>query len=335
MSFGSDPRERPEFPDPIVLETTSEAVRELGRIGSGALLQVGGRIDRGASTHFKLRWEDSHGGTCSAYYKVLSPPRDRPAWWPDATRASLQRAVLLDQRLAELGADQLVQTARVLAVDPVQFVIVTLATPGAPLSQHLRSFRRRGRGWDLRGVYFGLGQFVRRIESCTLPGEVTPIMARRSFLEATLTQARAVMGDDLNFVERLIDRQFDDAAGTDRFVLSHGDLGPKNILISGNRAGVIDFDWIPALPGHDVSYLATRSEFVLQFPTPFLKGLVRALIAGYGDPGLPSSSGWMLSRVEALMRLIIQQGDQTGIRRMRHWRAVNALRREARRAAAG
>ncbi len=115
-------------------------------MGPSARLHIGSRKVRAASTQFELHWEDSDGGTCTAYYKVLTPPRDCPAWWPEAIRSSLRRAALLDERLADLGRDEPVQAARVLAIDPAKFVIVTLAIPGAPLSQHLRSFWRRGRG---------------------------------------------------------------------------------------------------------------------------------------------------------------------------------------------
>ncbi len=59
-------------------------------MGPSARLHIGSRKVRAASTQFELHWEDSDGGTCTAYYKVLTPPRDCPAWWPEAIRSSLR-----------------------------------------------------------------------------------------------------------------------------------------------------------------------------------------------------------------------------------------------------
>ncbi len=326
----ADPTERPEVPDRLVAATAFETLRHLGYLDAPARLHIGPRIDRPVSTQFMLRWEDLHGVTCSAYYKVLHPPHDPPAGWSEATRAALNRAVLLDRRLADINNQEMVRAARVLAVEPDKAAIVTLAVPGRPLTDRIRASWRGGRK-PLRDVYLGLGRFIRTIEECTLPDDAPPAVPRRALMQHGLKRVRAILSDDLVMVESLIDRLFEDAVSADKLVHSHADLSPKNILVDGNGVAVIDFGWLPAFSGYDVGYLACRSEYVLQVSTPWAGGLVEALLAGYGEPGLEATPRWLLARIEALLRLIDQQQHQVGPRRMRYWRAVHELRREARR----
>jgi hypothetical protein len=326
----TDPRERPEAPDRIVVDRAFQALLSLGLVNRGARLHIGPRIQRAVSTLFLLRWKNVHGGTTSAYYKVLRPPRDVPTWWTQETRAYLHRASLLDQRLASLGDDGMVRAARLLAVDPDTSTIVALAMPGTPLTDHLRKAWRTGRRSALEDVYFGLGRFSRRIENCMLPDEVPPVGARPAILLERLRQVQTILSDDLTSVEWLLERLFEEAASADRLVVSHSDLNPKNILIDGKDVGVIDFGWIPRFPGHDVAFLACRSKYVLQVPTPWVGGLTDALVAGYGEPGMSSKPQWKAAKVEALLRVIVQQRNQTGLHRIRYWRAVKELRWEAR-----
>jgi hypothetical protein len=314
----------------IVVARAFETLLSLGLVKPGARLHIGPRIQRAVSTLFLLQWKDAQGGTCSAYYKVLRPPRDVPTWWIQETRAYLQRASLLDQRLASLGDDGMVRAARVLAVDADRSTIVALAMPGTPLTDHLRNAWRTGRRSALEDVYFGLGRFTRRVENCMLPDEVPQVGARPAILLERLRQVQTILSDDLTSVEWLLERLFEEAASVDGLVVSHSDLNPKNILIHGKDVGVIDFGWIPRFPGHDVAFLACRSKYVLQVPTPWMGGLTEALLAGYGEPDLSSKPQWAAAKVEALLRVIVQQRNQTGLHRIRYWRAVKELRWEAR-----
>ncbi|MET9021844.1 aminoglycoside phosphotransferase family protein [Actinopolymorpha sp. NPDC004070] len=200
---------------------------------------------------------------------------------------------------ASAGEPRAIETARaagvpvpeILLLDTVRIdstdfpVMVQRTVPGRPLGDVFGRLSRRQR----HDLLTEIGGLMARINSVgvdgrdwqtEMAGELANRYARRDMILAG------------GFSPAEFDRMVDLLEGyvrdfpCERWVLCHGDLGPKHIFVTGDGrdggdtvavrvSGVIDFgDWKPGPPVHDLAVLRVRGP-LLDLPP---------LFAGYGAP---------------------------------------------------
>jgi aminoglycoside phosphotransferase (APT) family kinase protein len=112
-------------------------------------------------------------------------------------------------------------------------------------------------------------------------------------------------------------------------VLHHGDFGPGNVLVSGDRIQVIDFEgWRPGLPYEDVAYFAIQLELFFQYPLLHGRGhqAVAAFLEGYLSGKPMDSHAYVLARKSKALQILARGSSMRPVN-MAGRRRRSALRR--------
>ncbi|MFD2081690.1 phosphotransferase family protein [Actinopolymorpha cephalotaxi] len=182
-------------------------------------------------------------------------------------------------------------------------VMVQRTVPGRPLGDVIDGLSRRQR----HDVLTEIGELIARINGIDVEHPLDwPTAMSADLANRQANRDRILAG---GFSAPEFDRMLGLLQGyvrdhpCERWVLCHGDLGPKHIFVSGDDAdgaavrvsGIIDFgDWKPGPPVHDLAVLRVRGPLLELSP----------LLAGYGAP-----TGTAYRRQLDLHTLIIALGS--------------------------
>ncbi|HSK07087.1 MAG TPA: aminoglycoside phosphotransferase family protein [Acidimicrobiia bacterium] len=322
----ADARSRPKAPDSALLDRATEKTRLI--LGWGDDEPVSWRvvdtIERPRSTIFRLVSVGTTKEGAEIFYKVSHSPIDsspRRERWENTHAEGLSRTPALDEKLAGLTAGEAITFSRALAVDPATLTLVTLGVDGAPVGKVSRHFVTRARGARLVAALRVAGRAARLIEDCAPPGIEADREVLARAIERRTERARAVLPaatvDELRRRMTALDDEV--LAQPGAMVYAHGDFSSSNILLRPDGIGLIDFTWSPRMRGFDVAHLAFRVAYETGASATRTDPLVAALLAGYGDPGLPDRPNWWAVRLPRLLKLV-ELG--TGPRQVRHRRGA-------------
>jgi phosphotransferase family enzyme len=223
---------------------------------------------------------------CVIRYTVRGRSRDRESSLvtfgkiSDSAEPPTDGSVVDSLRREMAGIQPHVQIPRVVGSVPELGLVLIEGIPGRPeitplLKARVGGARRDGDSLD-RAVETA-GAVAARVHGCSAHPGITRSVGREI----------AGLRDELRFLERLdsvaaghLSRRFsriiESATGTDRFVFSHGDFTPSQILFGESQVGLIDFDNLcEAEPEMDLG----------QFSAYLGAAVVKAAPGGEGDLG--------------------------------------------------
>ena len=236
-------------------------------------------------------------GIDAVFVKVLKPREPGPAARAVARGWVTSEFEVMSGLHRSLASFPNVRVARPLVCYPEQLAIVTAEVRGTPLSDLLE---RRATWWpsldeqrELDRALFAVGGWLSVVgtvearEGCLSLGDMRAYIdvRLRRLLEAhppALDEARRTT------VLRYFDRTAMEVDPADlRQVLTHADLAPSNVIVSGQEVSVIDF--ARAAPGGlfmDVTRLYTQLEFLTakpKFRPAVVRSLQAALLRGFDE----------------------------------------------------
>ena len=158
----------------------------------------------------------------------------------------------------------------------------------------------------VRRVTEGIGRVIRHLESCS--GQVAsngyfPRMAAPLLLDKVQAQGHlsnrevASLHDRINAMHEQADLE------GEGFVYAHCDLSPQNMILEEGGVGIYDAQFEPRLRGYDIAHLAFRLEYQTVV-TSWSRALIDALLEGYGDSGVTTSTGWRFARLWLALRFV-------------------------------
>ncbi|HEX6147195.1 MAG TPA: phosphotransferase [Acidimicrobiia bacterium] len=314
MSAAAWEPERPAAPDPDLLRRAAASLDGPdGSLDSEATRwEILGRIERPRSTLFLLRAHRVEAAApTDAYYKVSHPPPytgERRERWVATVRSGLIRSMELEQRLAALVAGEGITFARALAVDPDVLAVVTLAVAGEAMGKVWRHALTREARAGAVGPLILAGRAARLIEQCTTD-PVEPEGPSQSAVDRRLARVDSILPPAT--MQRLERRMAELESGMmDEplpMVYCHGDFSSTNLLLDGDRIGLIDFTWPLRQRGFDLAHFAFRIEYDTAIPPAMTAPLLAALIEGYGDPDVTGRPGYRFVRLSKLLKVLEDQ----------------------------
>jgi len=325
----AEPRSRPSAPDPDILAgATERAAAVLGWGNADIRWRVAERIERARSTIFRLEAMAAPGRGAEVYYKVSHSPIDtspRRMRWEGTVSDGLARALLLDEKLAELIGREPIAFSRTLAADPGTLTLVTLALAGDPIgkvSRHVLSARRRDRLIEALAV---AGHAARLIEECS-PGSV--LADRDTFsraIDRRLERARLFLPEPTfeALERRMVSLDEEVLSDPGALVYAHGDFSSSNVLLRDDGIGLIDFTWPPGCAASTSPISHSGISYETGAPRSWTDSLVGSLLDGYGDPDLVGGSNWLAIRIPRLLKLIeLGSGPRSSLHRRSAKRAL-------------
>lgn len=320
MSAAAWEPERPAAPDPDLLRRAAASLA--GPNGSfdpdGTSWEILGRIERPRSTLFLLR---AHGVDLAvhtdAYYKVSHPPPyegERRERWVATVRSGLVRSIELEQRLAALVAGEGITFARALAVDPDALAVVTLAVTGEAMGKAWRhALTRPARARAVEPLILA-GRAARLIEQCTTDLVEPEGPSQSAVIDRRLARVDSILPPStMQRLERRMAELESEMVGEPLpMVYCHGDFSSSNLLLDGDRIGLIDFTWPLRQRGFDLAHFAFRLEYDTAIPAALTAPLVAALVEGYGNPDVTGQPGYRFVRLSKLLKVLEDQRSWSG-----------------------
>jgi aminoglycoside phosphotransferase len=282
------------------------------------------RIERPRSTLFQLRAHTPDGEHADAYYKVSRPPpyaSERRERWVTTVRAGLARSMELERRLAGLVEGENIVFARALAVDPDALAVVTLAVPGEAMGKVWRHSLTRGARANAIEPLTLAGRAARLIEQCSTDPIEADTDTQTAAIERRLARVNAILpaATMRRLERRLAELETEMTRSPMPMVYCHGDFSSSNLLLDGDRIGLIDFTWPLRQRGFDLAHFAFRIEYDTAVPPALTAPLLAALVEGYGDPDVTRQPGYRFVRLSKLLKVL--EDRRSWSRRRRRARA--------------
>ena len=319
---------RPGAPDPTLLREAFANAPVAADLRNPSWV-VGPRMSRRQSTLFPLTLTDGERPVLRAFYKVHrilsghAPAQEREKL---ATfRRVLQRGPQLREQYMRLSGGGGMEMPAYLAVDVDRLTEVQTALPGRKLPIALLQDTPAARSWALR-LYRTLGAAVAVIERCQ-DEHVAQHRAPVIDVDASTRRLAAILGArDTARVKGLFRDLYAEACDRGRLSYSHGDITKGNILVTRQRAGLIDALWSVRWTGDDIAYHAARLYYELPQLSSWTQRLVTEMLTGYGDLTLPAQPEWQLTQLRAAAAVAVHHPRHV-VARMRRRRAVELLLR--------
>jgi len=315
MSAAAWEPERPAAPDPGLLRTAAASLA--GSDGSAdrdeTRWEILRRIERPRSSLFLLRAHGPGGMQADAYYKISHPPpyaSERRERWVATVRSGLARSMELERRLAVLVEGEDIGFARALAVDPDALAVVTLAVTGEAMGKVWRHALTRGARARVAEPLILAGRAARLIEQCTTDPIEPEGPSQSAVIDRRLARVDSILPPSTmqKLERRMVELESEMMNGPMPMVYCHGDFSSSNLLIDGDRIGLIDFTWPLRQRGFDLAHFAFRVEYDTAIPAGLTAPLVDALVEGYGDPKALERPGYRFVRLSKLLKVVEDGG---------------------------
>jgi hypothetical protein len=328
MSAADREPERPAAPEPELLRRAAVSVGgpDNPAAPDETRWETLRRIERPRSTLFLLRAHGGDGVQTDAYYKVSHPPPyagERRERWVATVRAGLARSIELERRLAALVAGEDIGFARALAVDPDALAVVTLAVTGEAMGKVWRHALTRGARARAVEPLILAGRAARLIEQCTTAPVEPEGPSQSAVIDRRLARVDSILPPSTmqRLERRMVELESEMMSEPTPMVYCHGDFSSSNLLVDGDRIGLIDFTWPLRQRGFDLAHFAFRLEYDTAIPPALTAPLVDALIDGYGDPDVTRRPGYRFVRLSKLLKVLEDQASWWGRRAGRARRA--------------
>lgn len=244
-----------------------------------------------------------------SYYKVAGrldrstgvrrPPAD------EDFRTAIARSIEAEEDLAVAVRGLDCRIPRLLAADVEQATTISTAVTGRALGL---ATPRLVQPFRTRSAMFRLGRALRSIETVGRRwADDRPIGAMIDSFDRRLEAIPSLSQEDLSALKSRVRRSYAGAGESARWIASHGDVSPTNVLIDGKGLGLIDFSWSLAPPGHGVFQLSTRLAFQRPQYRRWTLGVERQLVNGYlHESPDPSRDSYALDlcRLNGWLRMI-------------------------------
>ena len=301
---------RPTEPDRGVLERAEQVLIERGVAGGAVTWQVRQRLERPKSTLFML--EASIGGVRTLWHYKVDVVHIDGQFRPDLHRAR-QRSLEAEQELAEplrVAAAGVFGVDRALLIDAERLIAVREHVPGRKLGKAYRWLvpGRRGRASHL---YRSVGAAIRIFEEV---GDRREAPADGDELGNYLVKAVNASSEQLSRTAdgwaRSTIEELAPVVAAEGLVWSHGDVSQTNVLISGDRIGIIDLSWTPQLRCWDLVRFLARVECESPRSDRWTTRSVSQVMDGYGlDLSAPTPQ-WRLAQ---LLRCLMALRDPSAV----------------------
>lgn len=289
---------------PNTLSITNSALRDaLGRLHDGraeffgqtdirfTVLRV---MERESATVVKV--EVSGADRIPTIFVKVFKPKEAGADGRELMRARVVRDFELTSRIhAALSRSVRFAAVEPLACFPELLAVVTVEAPGQPL---LDMLEQRAAWWpsantvsELGSILSEVGGWLRAFQAVEATNGRFSLEAMREYIDVRLrrllaTDPPALDSNGRHRVLRYFDRT---AAEVDEGdlgeVLTHSDLAPSNVLVSGRKVAVIDFATVTTGGEFmDVARLFTQLEFLTakpKFRRAVVRQLQRCLLRGF------------------------------------------------------
>jgi hypothetical protein len=268
----------------------------------GATLQS--TAESGSNATIVRRWATSDVvrrtiGDRAVYIKQYH--QSAPGMTPEIIRLRTGREMEVMRRLAGSGLlTGRLGLVRLVDGDPAAGRLVTEEAPGRTLHDFIIGDFRRSVDRECLSALFLAGRWLRRLQQLAVqPGDEVRFSATDppDIVEYCDLRIRKVLElgygwpceRDRARIRGALLRLIEAASSEDsRFVWTHGDYGPQNILWDGSTITPLDFNTaLLEYPLHDITYFIHRLEMLaVYFPWRRwpLAAWRRALLRGYGRP---------------------------------------------------
>jgi len=283
------------------------------------------------SSVFELEARLPEGTSTTVYYKTHSEPETSDSDELLRRRGllieSLRRSRALTEEFNRIGAEHGVQAATVLACDPARLAVVTLGMVGRPLDSVFRETRSEAARLGALDAARRVGLACRLID--TLSDSLAPPKgdSMRRFVDHYLQRYPLPEKLEQTRLSERLNALLELAMAAPRpLAFCHGDLQQDNVLVGNESIGLIDFRWAPRTRGFDITQTALRIEYRSSIRRLWQQRLAEELVAGYGDPKIRDTPGWVLVEMAFLMRTMHMKRRNRVAGRMNRARALRELR---------
>ena len=283
--------------------------------------RIGRSLERPHSSVFQVNATLDTETSVVCYVKTFRVPLDRPDM-ANRLQERVLRTRWLADHLGDAGEPSSVRVPPVLASDPEQLAIVFLAVEGEPLGKAW-SHILKGRIRSARARFHRVGRAIREIESLSLAvAEPSSYLDRANVVQA-ITDALPYLEGGPHRIQERVDEVYHDFATADsQSYFSHGDINHSNVLLTGDRVYLIDFDMSSRPITFDLSVFLLRLELERPAIGPWSDTVARWVAEGYGAPDVRTDPAFALVRLIKLSDSIKAAARRDNQRKLRRYVSV-------------